>query len=91
MGISLESIRDAIAEVSGVKNIHHLHIWSVGEHDVHAEAHVEVEDMLISKSGELRAQIQQLLSDRFGVGHATLQIECGGCDDEGLVKQGGGH
>ena len=86
-GVSLESIRDAIAEVPGVKNIHHLHIWSVGEHDVHTEAHVEVEDMLISKSGELRAQIQQLLSERFGVDHATLQIECGGCDDEGLVKQ----
>ena len=75
------------ADVPGVKNIHHLHIWSVGEHDVHAEAHVEVEDMLISRSSELRAQIQQLLSERFGVGHVTLQIECGGCDDEGLVKQ----
>jgi cobalt-zinc-cadmium efflux system protein len=86
-GVSLESLRDAIEEVPGVKNVHHLHLWSVGEHDVHAEAHVEVEDMLISRSAELRSQIQHLLSDRFGVGHVTLQIECGGCDDKELVKQ----
>ena len=29
-GVSLESIRDAIAEVPGVKNIHHLHIGPWG-------------------------------------------------------------
>jgi hypothetical protein len=46
-----------------------------------------VEDMLVSRSTELRSQIGQLLSDRFGVGHVTLQIECGGCDDKELVKQ----
>jgi cobalt-zinc-cadmium efflux system protein len=86
-GVSLTSIRDAIGEVSGVKNVHHLHIWSVGEHDVHAEAHVEVEDMLISRSGEVRGRIEHLLSDRFDIGHVTLQIECGGCDDKELVKQ----
>ena len=86
-GIAFQSVRDAIQSLPGVRNIHHLHLWSVGEHDIHAEAHVAVDDMLISDSGRLRHQIENLLMERFEVKHVTLQLECGGCEDLGLVKR----
>ena len=86
-GIALESLRDAIEGVPGVKNVHHLHLWSVGEHDIHAEAHVEVDDMPVSVSAQLRERVAHLLAERFDIRHVTLQLECGGCDDVGLVKQ----
>ena len=62
-------------------------VSSVGEHDIHAEAHVAVDDMLISDGGRLRQLIEDLLMERFEVKHVTLQLECGGCEDLGLVKR----
>ena len=86
-GVAFQSVRDGIQSLPGVRNVHHLHLWSVGEHDIHAEAHVAVDDMLISDGGRLRQLIEDLLMERFEVKHVTLQLECGGCEDLGLVKR----
>ncbi len=59
----------------------------VGEHDIHAEAHVAVDDMLIGDGRRLRQQIENLLMERFEVMQVTLQLECGDCEDLELVKR----
>jgi len=68
-----------------VEDIHHVHIWTVGENDVHLEAHVNVPDMLISKSNLLYEKIELILKEKFGINHITLQFECEQCKEAGLV------
>ncbi|MBN1351711.1 cation transporter [candidate division KSB1 bacterium] len=89
--ISLVSIQEAIESLPGIQNVHHLHLWTVGERDIHLQAHVNVDDMLVSQSDSLRVKIEQLLSTRFGIRHVTLQIECKPCDDVGLIHNSIDH
>jgi cobalt-zinc-cadmium efflux system protein len=86
--ISIKDIQTAVEEMDGVENIHHVHIWMVGENDVHLEAHIDVPDMMISKSNMLGDEIEDLLKTKFGINHITLQFECEQCKDAELVVNG---
>ncbi|HFE48390.1 MAG TPA: cation transporter [Chromatiaceae bacterium] len=74
-GLSLEEVRRAVLSVPGVEGIHHIHLWEVAEHDVHFEAHIVVPDQPLSDTRKIRQSIEQALHERFGINHATLQIE----------------
>jgi len=86
--ISIKEIQSEVEKLEKVENIHHVHIWTVGENDVHLEAHIDVADMMISKSNILGEQIEALLKAKFGINHITLQFECEQCIDVGLVING---
>jgi cobalt-zinc-cadmium efflux system protein len=86
--ISIREIQTEVERLEKVENIHHVHIWTVGENDVHLEAHIDVADMMISKSNILGEQIEALLKTKFGINHITLQFECEQCKDVGLVVNG---
>ena len=86
--ISIREIQTEVEKLEKVENIHHVHIWTVGENDVHLEAHIDVADMMISKSNILGEQIEALLKAKFGINHITLQFECEQCKDVGLVING---
>ncbi|GBD87502.1 cadmium, cobalt and zinc/H(+)-K(+) antiporter [bacterium BMS3Abin03] len=87
-GISIEEIQSEVEKIEAVENIHHVHIWMVGENDVHLEAHINVPDMMISKSNSLRNEIENLLKTKFDIRHITLQFECNQCKDVGLIING---
>ncbi len=83
--IDVEKIQEEVEKISEVDNIHHVHVWMVGDNDVHLEAHVNITDMKISESNELRAQIEKILDEKFGIHHVTLQFECNQCPEVGLL------
>ena len=77
-GIPLDELRSAILGIEGVTGIHHVHLWEVAEHDIHLEAHIEVEDQPLSEVGRIREAIEKMVEDRFHINHTTLQIEAQG-------------
>lgn len=83
--VSIENIQAELERIDGVKNIHHVHIWRLGEKDVHFEAHVDVDDMMVSETAELSCRIEESLTHNHGVTHITLQFECDKCDFKKLV------
>lgn len=88
-GISIDKVREIVEAFDEVKNMHHVHLWTVGENDIHLEAHVNVNDMLISQTRPLREKLKNLLYNLFEISHVTLQFECGECEDIGLIKKNG--
>lgn len=84
--ISLEEVKKSVEQIEGVVDIHHLHIWSVGENDIHLEAHVNINDILTSASDILRLKIEKVLHEEFDINHSTIQFECGVCAKVDLVK-----
>jgi cobalt-zinc-cadmium efflux system protein len=40
--IDITVIQQDIEKIEGVKNIHHVHLWSITEEDVYFEAHIDV-------------------------------------------------
>lgn len=85
--ISIEEIQQEVEKFSEVENIHHIHMWMVGENDIHLEAHVNVQDMKISESDRLRKKIIERLHNKFDIHHITLQFECNQCPESGLIEQ----
>lgn len=83
--ISIKDIQDEVEKFSEVEDIHHIHLWMVGDNDVHLEAHINVNDMKISESDSLRKRIEEALHHKFGIHHITLQFECNQCPDVGLI------
>jgi cobalt-zinc-cadmium efflux system protein len=83
--IDVERIQEEVEKFSEVEDIHHVHVWMVGDNDVHLEAHVNIMDMKISEGNRLRAQIEKMLDEKFGIRHVTLQFESNQCPDVGLL------
>ena len=86
--ISIKEIQSVVEGLEDIEDIHHVHIWTVGENDIHLEAHINVPDMTISKSNVLGDKIEKLLKSKFDISHITLQFECNQCKDAGLVVNG---
>jgi len=84
-GINLDDLKILVEKIPGVINIHHVHLWKLNDNDTHFEAHIEVEDMVVSKTIDIQKLIEQELHERYEINHTTLQFECDKCDTKKLV------
>lgn len=85
--ISIAEVQKAVEGIPGIDNLHHIHLWMVGDNDVHLEAHLNVNDMLISESDCLRKKVEAILTNKFNINHITLQFECKQCPGGELIHQ----
>lgn len=83
--IDLDEIKQLVEKNQGVKNIHHIHLWKLNDDETHLEAHIEVEDMYVSKTSEILKIISFELKKRYGINHITLQFECGLCERSDII------
>lgn len=72
-GLRYEEVTDAIRAIPGVADLHDLHLWAITSDFPVLTAHV-VLAADAEPPGVLRA-LQVALRERFGIGHATLQLE----------------
>ena len=70
--IDVETIRKELLQVSGVKNIHELHVWSVSSENISLSAHALINN---NDHDQVLKDILHLLRDKFDIHHATIQIE----------------
>jgi cobalt-zinc-cadmium efflux system protein len=86
--IDVRIIKADIEKIKGVKNIHHLHVWSIAEDEIYIEAHIEIsEDMKISQTCVLKSEMEKLLLANYKINHSTFQFEHGVCADVSLISK----
>jgi cobalt-zinc-cadmium efflux system protein len=74
-GIDPDEVRAFLASLPGVAAVHHLHIWAMSTTETALTCHLVMpgghpgDAFLVEAGEELRR--------RFGIPHATLQIELG--------------
>lgn len=74
-GISLDKVLHDIRITPGVMDAHDLHVWSLAP-GIHAmSVHVVIEDRAISEAATILETISQILSQKYGVNHTTVQLE----------------
>jgi cobalt-zinc-cadmium efflux system protein len=78
-GLSLSEVTSELCHVTGVIDVHDLHIWSLGSKAHALSCHVLIEDMPPSASESILHRINHLLSDRFAIHHTTIQFEHARC------------
>jgi cobalt-zinc-cadmium efflux system protein len=71
--LDVEEIRRALSAESGVAGVHDLHVWTIGGGETSLSSHVVAADGAASTS--LLERLHDLLASRFGIRHATLQLE----------------
>ena len=77
--IDMDAMVGDINSVDGVYGVHDLHVWSINRSMRTLSAHLVTDDVPISKGTFIQTRVNELLYHKYGVGHATLQLECEDC------------
>ena len=86
--LDLDEIKKEVEKMEGVRNIHHVHAWSLNDEQVYFEGHIDLEeDMPVSQTDVLKTRIRTLLHHRFQINHTTLEVEFGCCADDELINE----
>ncbi|HWS44903.1 MAG TPA: cation diffusion facilitator family transporter [Acidimicrobiia bacterium] len=76
-------VRAALCDEKGVDAVHHLHLWTTGSEHAALSAHVVLGGPMSLHDAQLRSgELKRMLADRFGIEHATLEVECHTCVDD---------
>jgi len=70
--VAQDEVEDYLGSVPGVLEVHDLHIWGLSTTQTALTAHLVCNDPTAERSLH---DVTTVLRDRFGIGHATLQIE----------------
>ncbi len=74
-GMTPSAVAGVMLGVPGVREVHDIHIWSLGSHSHALSCHVRVLDMPTSESEVICEQIRQALAESFSISHTTIQFE----------------
>ncbi len=69
-----------IAGVPGVCEIHHVHLWGLTSQELILTMHMSITEGIANQPGIIR-EAKQFLKDEYGIGHATIELDVGGCSD----------
>ncbi|HEU5048416.1 MAG TPA: cation diffusion facilitator family transporter [Rickettsiales bacterium] len=73
--VDTQKVREALAVLPGVSEVHDLHVWGMSTTESALSTH------LLMPAGhpgdEFLENISVMLKEKFGIGHATIQIELG--------------
>jgi cobalt-zinc-cadmium efflux system protein len=76
-GMDVEEVRRAMEEDAAVRGVHHLHLWSLASDVPALSAHVVLDGTTSMHEAQVEAEaLKVMLLERFGVDHATLEMEC---------------
>ena len=86
--ININKVVSAVLQVEGIKNIHHVHIWQLNDHDCHFEAHIEFKNNIqLSEFDEVCKKIEEILAEKFHIYHSNLQPEFKRSDSKEIIIQ----
>lgn len=90
--VDVDALVEAVQKVRGVRGVHDLHVWAITQNLRALSAHILTDDVSISEGARVQREINALLHERYGIAHATLQLECSGCEPDALYCEiGNGH
>ena len=69
-GVNVSEIRHHVCEISGVEDVHHIHIWSLDGQNHYATMHVVTDQDPQMIKAEIRHELEH-----HGIMHATLELE----------------
>lgn len=82
VGLDADALTRALADAPGVSAVHHLHVWSLASDVPALSAHIVLSDARDLHAAQIQGvALKAMLDDRFGIEHATLELECHDCDD----------
>lgn len=78
-GINVANIQQYLRDLPRCVEIHDLHIWGMSTTETALTAHLVMQEMV--KDNVFFADVEKKLHEKFGIDHATLQIEIMGAEN----------
>lgn len=69
-GISVHEITEHVSEIEGVKDVHHVHIWTIDGYTNFATMHIVTD----GDNQRIKVQVKEELEEH-GISHVTIEIE----------------
>ena len=87
--MDIEEVAQKITGVQGVKNMHHVHVWQLDDHEMMLEAHIDLdEDYVISRFEQILEKVEEILG-QYDIHHFNIQPELYRSDQKELINTGG--
>ena len=85
--LDTQAVLTAMRNVSGVGDVHHLHLWQMQEHQSKLNAHIVIKEGIWNGADHVKEAMKATLRDRFGLSHITLELErhSDACDNAQVV------
>lgn len=80
--ILIEDVKNALENIEGINQVHHVHVWSLSGDDIYFECHVSVDEINMTEVETIKHDVKELLSNQYGITHSTLEFELEGCNDK---------
>ncbi len=80
--IKVDEISDTLGRLEEVAEVHDLHVWSLTSNLYAMSVHVKIKEEFSNKNSALLNKIKKTMSEKFGIGHCTIQIE----DEHDLIN-----
>ena len=78
-GMRLDSILESLRQVPGVRDLHDLHVWSLGTRTHALSCHVLIDDVSLAETESILQRINEVVGERYGIHHTTVQFEHNQC------------
>jgi cobalt-zinc-cadmium efflux system protein len=89
-GMNTGDVADALRTAdASIRDIHHLHVWQLATGSRMATLHAELHES--GSSTAAISAINQVLAERFGIQHVTVQIDSEPCPEHQRDCAGHGH
>lgn len=69
-GINIEKLKEYICNIDGVKDAHHIHIWSIDGYNHCATMHIVTDTPSYKIKNEIKKELE-----KYGIVHITLELE----------------
>ena len=80
-GMSPADVDAALRADHQVDTVHHLHLWNLASDVPALSAHVVLRgEVTLHEAQQHGERLKAMLDARFGIEHATLELECHACD-----------
>jgi cobalt-zinc-cadmium efflux system protein len=75
-GVSMAGLVEDMKSVEGIQDVHDLHVWSITSNMYALSCHALIADLPQSDSSVILHSLNTMLSEKYHIGHVTIQFEC---------------
>jgi cobalt-zinc-cadmium efflux system protein len=87
-GVDMPAVISAIKGVTGVLDVHDLHVWMVGPGVIACSCHIVVAEQSVREGQQVLRAVAHDLDHAFRITHATIQVEVEGCEADDMYCMG---
>jgi cobalt-zinc-cadmium efflux system protein len=87
-GIDMPGVIAVIKRVTGVLDVHDLHVWMVGPGVVACSCHIVVAEQSIREGQQVLRAVVHDIEHHFRITHTTVQVEVEGCEADDMYCTG---